>query len=127
MQLLHELEAIASLAKEFARRWEEESRARITEGNFPVERSDEIQLAVIGLNSLYRKESSAYKEASDNVNWGVLAELDKDMWRMLEAAQRVTEVAAALQARHSKEPSAEQASVSEAANRHLRLVYSKTG
>jgi len=127
VQLLHELEAIASLAKEFARRWEEESRARITEGNFPVERSDEIQLAVIGLNSLYRKESSAYKEASDNVNWGVLAELDKDMWRMLEAAQRVTEVAAALQARHSKEPSAEQASVSEAANRHLRLVYSKTG
>jgi len=126
-QLLRNVVAIASLAKEFARRWEEEIRARITEGDFPWERSAEIQMAALGLHNVHREERSAYTEASDNVNRGFLAELDKDVWSMFEAAQRVDEVAAALRARHSEEPSAKQASVSEAANRHLRLVYSKTG
>ena len=116
------MERMASLAKEFARRWEEESRARITEGDFPAERSVEIMLTAFGLRSWYRKESSAYIEASDNVNWGYLAELRKSIESMIEAAKRVTDEAAALRARHSEEPSAEQASVSEAANRHLRLV-----
>src|SRR5215217_1589326 len=43
-QLLHRVAMIASVAKECARRWEEEARARITEGGFPVERSAEIKL-----------------------------------------------------------------------------------
>ncbi|HLM76864.1 MAG TPA: helix-turn-helix transcriptional regulator [Rubrobacteraceae bacterium] len=122
VHLLQELAAIAMVAKDFARRWEEESRARITEGDFPWERSMEIQLAALGLIDLFTEKTSAYQEVSDNVNWDLLAELDKRMESMIEAKERATKVAAALQARHSKEPSAEQASVSEAANRHLRLV-----
>ena len=127
VQRMRHVTWMASVAKEFARRWEEESRARVTEGDFPWERTTEIQLVAIGLQTLYREESSAYKKASSRVVRGVLAEMDKNIESMIEAAERFTEEAKALQARHSEEPSAEQASVSEAANRHLRLVYSKTG
>ena len=126
-QLLRNVVESARLAKDYARRWEEESRARITEGDFPWERSMEIQLTAIGLNSLYGEMQSAYEEASDDVNWSFLAELSEGISRMLEVAQRTAEYAAALQARHSEEPSAERASVSETTNRRLRLVRSNAG